>query len=316
MEYKDYYKTLGVDKNATQEEIKKAYRKLAVKYHPDKNPGNKEAENQFKMINEAYEVLGDPEKRKKYDELGANWNRFNQGDEYTAGNPFEGFGNAAGNQYYYQGNLDDLFGGKTSGFSDFFEAFFGRGASSAFGRNARQTRQSEFKGQDYEAELDLTLEEAYHGTSRIIQLDNEKIRIKIKPGAYDGQILRIKGKGAKGSQPSNNGDLLIKIKVLPHPVFERVGNDLKMTHQISLFDAVLGGKTVVETLNGKIKIDIPEGTQNNKILRIKGKGMPVYGKTGEYGDLLIQLQVVIPEKLSPAQKNLFRQLKDSMQSNQ
>ncbi len=312
MEYKDYYKTLGVDKNATQEEIKKAYRKLAVKYHPDKNPGNKEAENQFKMINEAYEVLGDPEKRKKYDELGSNWNRFNQGGEYTGGNPFEGFGNAAGNQYYYQGNLDDLFGGKSSGFSDFFEAFFGRGASSGFGRNARQT---EFKGQDYEAEMDLTLEEAYHGTSRIIQLDNEKIRIKIKPGAYDGQVLRIKGKGAKGSQPSNNGDLLIKIKVLPHPVFERIGNDLKMTHQISLFDAVLGGKTVVETLNGKIKIDIPEGTQNNKILRIKGKGMPVYGKTGEFGDLLIQLQVVIPEKLSAAQKNLFRQLKDSMQSN-
>ncbi len=311
MEYKDYYKTLGVDKNATQEEIKKAYRKLAVKYHPDKNPGNKEAENQFKMINEAYEVLSDPEKRKKYDELGTNWNKFGEGNEYRGSNPFEGFGNRGGSQFYYQDNFNDLFGGKNTGFSDFFEAFFGKGATSGFGRSNRQT---EFKGQDYETEINLTLEEAYHGTSRIIQIDNEKIRIKIKPGVNDGQVLRIKGKGAKGSNPNYNGDLLIKVKVLPHPIFERIGNDLKMIHQINLFDAILGGKTIIETLNGKIIIDIPEGTQNNKILRIKGKGMPVYGKSGEYGDLLIQLQVIIPENLTPEQKNMFRRLKENLHS--
>ncbi|HOV83334.1 MAG TPA: J domain-containing protein [Paludibacteraceae bacterium] len=316
MEYKDYYKILGVNKNASQEEIKKAYRKLAVKYHPDKNPGNKQAEEQFKLINEAYEVLGDPEKRKKYDDLGANWNRFSQEGSYSGGNPFEGFGNQGGQQFFYEGNLNDLFGGGSgSGFSDFFERFFGRGAagrdaSTGFGRGFRQ---AEVRGQDYEVEIVLTLEEAYHGTSRIIQLDNEKIRIKIKPGAYDGQVLRIKGKGGKGSSPANNGDLLIKIKILPHPVFERIGDDLKIIHQISLFDAILGGKTIVDTLDGKIKIDIPEGTQNNKILRIKGKGMPIYGKTNEYGDLLVQLQIKIPDNLTPAQKNMFKQIRDTIQ---
>lgn len=316
MEYKDYYKILGVNKNASQEEIKKAYRKLAVKYHPDKNPGNKQAEEQFKLINEAYEVLGDPEKRKKYDDLGANWNRFSQEGSYSGGSPFEGFGHQGGQQFFYEGDLNDLFGGGGgSGFSDFFERFFGRGAggrgaSSGFGRGFRQ---AEVRGQDYEVEIVLTLEEAYHGTSRIIQLDNEKIRIKIKPGAYDGQVLRIKGKGGKGSSPANNGDLLVKIKILPHPVFERIGDDLKIVHQISLFDAILGGKTIVDTLDGKIKIDIPEGTQNNKILRIKGKGMPIYGKTNEYGDLLVQLQIKIPDNLTPAQKNMFKQIKDTIQ---
>ncbi|MDO8930517.1 MAG: J domain-containing protein [Bacteroidota bacterium] len=309
MEYTDYYQILGIDKKASQEETKKAYRKLAKKYHPDKNPGNKEAENKFKQINEANEVLGDPEKRKKYDQLGANWDRFGQQGSYSGGNPFAGFGNHSRHSYF-DGDLNDLFGGATgsSGFSDFFETFFGRGErSSHFGNRTGSTGT---KGQDFETEMEISLEEAFHGTGRIIQLEQEKIRITTKPGAYDGQVLRIKGKGGRGSN-NNNGDLLVKIKILPHRLFERIGNDLKTTEHINLFDAVLGGDVTINTIDGKIKVKIPASSQNNKTLRIKGKGMPVYGKAGMFGDLLVQLQVDIPENITPIQKNLFEQLKKS-----
>lgn len=310
MEYTDYYQILGIDKKASQEEIKKAYRKLAKKYHPDKNPGNKEAENKFKQINEANEVLGDPEKRKKYDQLGASWDRFGQEGTYTGSNPFGGSGNQSGHTFF-GGDLNDLFGRSSgsSGFSDFFETFFGRGERSGhFGQGYSGSR---FKGQDFETEMEISLEEAYHGTSRIFQLENEKIRITTKPGAYDGQVLRIKGKGGKGSSMTNNGDLLVKIKVSAHHLFERKGNDLKIAESINLFDAVLGGHILIRTIDGMIKMNIPVGTQNNKMVRIKGKGMPVYGKPGLFGDLMVQLQVVIPENLTPIQKNLFEQLKKS-----
>lgn len=309
MEYTDYYQILGVDKKASQEEIKKAYRKLAKKYHPDKNPGNKEAENKFKQINEANEVLFDPEKRKKYDQLGANWDRFGQEGPYSGGNPYGGFGNQSG-QAFFSGDLNDLFGSGSgsSGFSDFFETFFGRGERT--GRFAKGSGGNRFKGQDLETEIEITLEEAYRGTSRIIQLEQEKIRMTTKPGAYDGQVLRIKGKGGKGSN-NNNGDLLVKIKVAPHHIFERNGHDLKIIKHINLFDAVLGGHVIINTLDGKIKMNIPPSAQNNKTLRIKGKGMPVYGNTGQFGDLLVQLQIDIPENLTPIQKNLFEQLKKS-----
>lgn len=309
MEYTDYYQILGVDKKASQEEIKKAYRKLAKKYHPDKNPGNKEAENKFKQINEANEVLCDPEKRKKYDQLGANWDRFGQEGPYSGGNPFGGFGNQSG-QAFFSGDLNDLFGSGSgsSGFSDFFETFFGRGERS--GRFGKGPDSGRLMGQDFETEMEITLEEAYRGTSRIIQLEREKIRITTKPGAYDGQVLRIKGKGGKGNN-NNNGDLLVKIKVTPHHIFERNGHDLKIIKHINLFDAVLGGHVIINTLDGKIKMNIPPSAQNNKTLRIKGKGMPVYGNTGQFGDLLVQLQIDIPENLTPIQKNLFEQLKKS-----
>jgi curved DNA-binding protein len=309
MEYTDYYQILGIDNKASQEEIKKAYRKLAKKYHPDKNPGNKEAENKFKQINEANEVLCDPEKRKKYDQLGANWDRFGQEGAYSGGNPFGGFGNQSG-QTFYGGDPNDLFGGGSgsSGFSDFFETFFGRGERS--GRFGKGFSGSRFKGQDFETEMEISLEEAYHGTRRIIQLESEKIRITTKPGAYDGQVLRIKGKGGKGSN-NNNGDLIVKIKVTPHPLFERNGHDLKIVEHINLFDAVLGGQVIINTMDGMIKMNIPASAQNSKTLRIKGKGMPVYGKTGIFGDLLVQLQIDIPESLTPIQKDLFEQLKRS-----
>ena len=220
MDYKDYYKILGVDKKASQDEIKKAYRKLAIKYHPDKNPGNKEAENQFKLINEANEVLSDPEKRKKYDQLGENWNRFGNAQGHSAGNPFGGGFRDQGRQtFYYEGDINDIFGQSTgaSGFSDFFEAFFGKGAG-GFGTMGSHT----YKGQDFETEMEISLEEAYHGTSRILQLGDEKLRITTKPGAYNGQLLRIKGKGGKSISNTQNGDLFVKVKVKQHPIFEHI----------------------------------------------------------------------------------------------
>ncbi len=219
MEYKDYYKVLGVDKKATQEEIKKAYRKLAIKYHPDKNPDNKEIEEKFKEINEANEVLSDPKKRKKYDEMGTNWNRYQNTEGQGSYNPFEqGFGGQAGGTYQYEGDIDDFFGragAGTAGFSDFFESFFG--GSERRGRS----QAGSYKGTNYETEMDISLEEAYQGTSRIIQLEGHKLRISTKPGVSHGQLLKIKGKGGKGSSPNLNGDLIVKVKIVPHPVFTR-----------------------------------------------------------------------------------------------
>ena len=311
MEYKDYYKVLGVDKKATQEEIKKAFRKLAVKYHPDKNPGDKEAENQFKLANEANEVLSDPEKRKKYDELGQNWNKYQYADS-QGGSPFgQGFG-TGGRQYHYEGDLNDFFAGAggaegASGFSDFFDAFFGGGRSAGKSKKGRTNGSSRIKGQDLEAEMEITLDEAYNGTSRLIQLPNEKLRITTKPGAYDGQKLRIKGKGGD-SGSGQPGDLFVKIKVLPDGRFERKGDDLYKEHELDIYTAVLGGETIVSTITGKIKVNIGAGTQNGKQLRVKGKGMPVYG-SANHGDLYITFKVKIPEQLTAEQQSLFQQLK-------
>lgn len=298
MEYKDYYKVLGVDKKASQDDIKKAYRKLARQYHPDRNPGNKEAEEKFKMVNEANEVLGDPGKRKKYDELGQNWNRFDQSAQGRGG---------PGGGYYYEGDLGDLFGSGGSGFSDFFEAFFGRGSSRQGGQ--RKRTQTHFTGQDYQAEIEITLEEAYHGTSRIIQVHTEKLRISIKPGSYDGQVLRIRGKGAMGSSEKYRGDLYVRLRQKPHPIFTRKGDDLYKSHSVDLYTCVLGGDSIVDTLSGAIRVTIPAGTQGGKNIRIKSKGMPVYDKAGSFGDLYLQIKVEIPETLTKEQRQLFEQLK-------
>jgi curved DNA-binding protein len=299
MEYKDYYKILGVDKKASQADIKKAYRKLAVQYHPDKNPGNKEAEEKFKLINEAQEVLGDPEKRKKYDELGENWNRF-QTQDYDPG-----FGQSGQGGTHYQGDFNEFFGsGNGQGFSDFFEAFFGGGSGRRSGQQARH-----FKGHDYESEMEITLEEAYSGSSRIIQVHNEKLRITVKPGAYDGQLLRIKGKGGTGSSEQHRGDLYVRIRLKPHPAFHRQGDDLHATQSIDLYTAVLGDDILVKTISGNVKVKIPPATQNGKTIRIKGKGMPVNGTTNTFGDLYLQLRVLIPEKLSKEEKQAFEQLR-------
>lgn len=303
MEYKDYYKILGVDKKASQDEIKKAFRKLAVKYHPDKNPGNKEAEDMFKLINEANEVLGNPESRKKYDTLGENWNRYQEvpHDQYHQGGTGGGFG--------FEGDFSDLFGDSNGGnYSDFFSAFFGQGAGETGGRQRRRSRTS-FRGGDYEAEVEISLEEAFHGTSRIIQVHDEKIRISPKPGAYDGQLLRIRGKGAAGSTEKDRGDLYVRIRVRPHALYERRENDLYFTKEVGLYTAILGGEAIIETLSGAIKVKIDPGVQNGKTIRIRGKGMPVYGKQQHYGDLYVRLQVSIPVSLDSEERKLFEQLR-------
>lgn len=303
MEYKDYYKILGVSKNASQDEIKKAYRKMAVKYHPDKNQGDPRAEERFKEISEAYEVIGKPENRKKYDELGANWRQY----EKAGAQGFqEGFGGreAGGGASY--ANYDDLFGG-SGGFSDFFEAFFGGG----FGRQSGgQRRTWSSPGSDYEASLEITLQQAYYGTSAMLQVGDDKLRINIKPGVKNGQILRVRGKGGKGTGGAESGHLYIKIKVSSDKDFERVGNDLHTQADVELYTAVLGGKQAVRTFDGTVNINIPKGTQNGKVLRLKGKGMPVYNKPGHSGDLYVKINVLIPTQLNEDEVELFRKLKD------
>lgn len=301
MEYKDYYKILGVDKNASQEEIKKAYRKLAVKYHPDKNKDNKAAEEQFKLINEANDVLSDPEKRRKYDQLGENWKQYE-----NMGSGFGGRarGGARSGPFTFEGDYSDFFGGGGSGFSDFFEQFFGAGA-----RGTRTGGSGNFKGQDYQTEAEITLEEAYHGTHRLIEVENEKLRITTRPGAYEGQLLRIKGKGGRAGR--SRGDLYVRVHVAPHPRYTRKGDDLHAVHKIDLFTAVLGGTTIVDTMSGQVKVKIPAGTQNGKVIRLKGKGMPVYGEPNIFGDLYVELQAHIPETLNDRQRELFEQLKST-----
>jgi curved DNA-binding protein len=298
VDYKDYYKILGVDKKASQDEIKKAYRVLAVKHHPDKNPNNKAAEEQFKLANEANEVLGNPDKRKKYDDLGENWQQY----EKQGGNPF---GGNRGGQYQYESNGNDPFGGQ-SDFSDFFEQFFSGGARNGSGRTQNR------KGGDYETQMEITLEEAFQGTSRTIQVDNEKLRISTKPGSYNDQQLRIKNKGAKGSSDDNRGDLFVRIKVKNHPEFIRKGDDLYHTQTIDLYTAVLGGEVLVGTLSGQVKIKIAEATQNGKSIRLKGKGMPIYDKKDVFGDFYLEIKVQIPDKLTEKQRALFEQLKETL----
>ena len=304
MEYKDYYKALGINKNASQDDIKRVYRKLALKYHPDKNPGNKVAEEKFKDIGEAYEVLKDPEKRKKYDQLGANWKQYEKAGFDPSAYGFTG-GRPEGRYHYeFHGDPSENFGG--SGFSDFFESFFGvtgggfRGFSN-FGQD--------IPGSDLAGDVSITLQEAYHGTERIIDLGNEKIKVKIKPGAYDGLKLRIKGKGQKGSR-GKAGNLYLTVKVNPHPLYKRKGEDLLLDVPIDLFIALLGSKQKIQTLSGEVNINIPEATQNGKQLRLKGKGMPKYGKPG-YGDLIITLIVQLPKRLTQEQKESIKKLKKS-----
>jgi len=293
MEYVDYYKILGVDKTASTEDIKKAYRKLARKYHPDINPNNKEAHKKFQEVNEANEVLSDPEKRKKYDQYGKDWKH---AEEFEKARQQQ-------KQRTYSGGGDEFFGGGGEGnFSDFFETLFG----SAGGRTGR--RETKFRGHDYEAQLQLNLREAFTTHQRTVTLDGKNIRITIPAGVEDGQKIRLKGHGAPGTNGGPNGDLYITFVIEDDPQFKRLGNDLYTTAEIDLYTAVLGGETTVETLSGKLKLKVPPGTQNETRTRVKGKGFPVYKAEGQFGDLYITYKVKIPTSLTEKEKELFIQL--------
>src|SRR5690606_5332292 len=304
MDFKDYYTVLGVDKQASQDEIKKAYRKLALKYHPDKNPGDKAAEEKFKEVAEAHEVLGDPEKRKKYDQLGANWRQYENADFGSGGRPAS-FGRGRGYGDLY-GDAEGIFG-SGSGFSDFFESFFGSMGMGGAG-SAGYSFDFGAPSADLQGELSINLEEAYHGTERTVDLGGEKIKLRIKPGAYDGLKLKIKGKGTQGGDGSR-GDLYLTVKVASHPRFERKGDDLHLEQPVDVFVALAGGKQVVDTFSGKLNIRLAECTPNGKRVRFKGKGMPVYNKPGSYGDLYVKLVVKMPERLTAEQRQVLNKLK-------
>ena len=282
MEYKDYYKILGVERSASQDDIKKAYRKLAVKYHPDKNPDDKVAEEKFKEISEAYQVLGNADSRKKYDELGANWKQYE-----NAG--FSGFGGFGGGAQ----------GFSASGFSDFFDMFFG-----GMGGGRRSSRPA--KGSDINATINMTLLEAYQGSQRMLDLNGNTIKINIKPGARDGQVLRIKGKGNPGRNGGDNGDLLIKVTIMNDHVYQRDGDDLIRNINVDVYTAILGGKITVNTLKGDVNVPIKPQTQNNSTLRLKGLGMPHYDKEGA-GALLLKVQLLLPEHFSQKELELIKE---------
>lgn len=305
MNYKDYYKTLGVEKKASQEEIKKAYRKLAVKYHPDKNQGNKSAEEKFKEISEAYEVLGDPVKRKKYDEMDSSWFQFS-----GSGKDGESIFDFDWKDIFGQGG--DYGGGGSSGgggFSDFFRQFFG-------GEQERPGS-GQVKGRNMEAELPISLQDACLGAEKLVEVNKEKFKIRIKPGIADNQVLKIKGKGEKGASSQLSGDLLIKIKIQKDLVFERKGNDLYLDVPVDLYTAILGGKAEIPNLRGgKIQISIPKGTENGKVLRLKDLGMPSYDNPELKGYLYIKILVTLPKNLSAEEIKLFEQLAELKKKNQ
>ena len=305
MDYKDYYTLLGVEKTASAEEIKKAFRKLAIKHHPDKNPNNKQAEAKFKEINEANQVLSDPEKRKKYDELGKDWKDYqHQGGKQG----FDGFkqqqGGTQGRGAPFQYSQGDEF--NEDQYSDLFENMFGGRFGSGGGGGARQQRPA--KGQDFNAETSITLEEAYSGTSRQIALESGKLEMKIKPGVKAGQILRLKGKGGKGQNGGQDGDLYITVQVAENTVFQRKEDDLYADIPVDLYTAILGGHTIVKTLRHPIKMVLGKETDNGKVLRLKGMGMPKYDKEGEFGDLYAKVTIVLPKNISSKEMELFKEL--------
>ncbi len=315
MDFKDYYATLGLTKTATDKEIKQAFRKLARKYHPDVNPGDKAAETRFKEINEANEVLSDPDKRRKYDELGANWRAYENVPPGAQGFPggFGGFRGPGAGTYTSAGGgqyrtvspeeMEELFGGG-GGFSDFFTTFFGGGAAAGGEVRRGRGRSRARGGADLEHPVQLSLEEAYHGALRRISLKHDghtrAIDVRIPAGVRDGARVRVSGEGEPGASGGRAGDLYLRVQVLPHARFERHGDDLTTRVEVPLTTAVLGGEASVTTLAGtNVRLKVPQTTQNGQKFRVKGQGMPVPGKPDERGDLYVVADVQLPRSLTP-----------------
>ena len=322
MEFRDYYSTLGVAKTASEKEIKQAFRKLARKFHPDVNPGDKAAETKFKEINEAYEVLGDPAKRKKYDELGANWRMYEQAGAAGGAGPFPGgwnvnVGGSPGGGYrtMTQEEMEEMFG-DSNPFSDFFTTFFGggfEGAGAGAPRGARGGRARQRQGRDVEHELELTLEDAFHGTTRRLALTHDgqarTVDVRIPAGVGDGSRVRVAGEGERSAGGAASGDLYLRVRLTPHPAFERKGRDLYVKVPVPVTTAVLGGEAEVQTLAGKsARLRIPPMTQNGQVFRLKGFGMPAVGKANERGDLYARVEVQMPTQLSSEERAHYEAL--------
>ncbi len=313
MNYKDYYKILGVPRKASQDEIKKAYRKLVAKHHPDVNQGNEKAEARFKEVQEAYEVLKDPEKRKLYDQAGANWKQYQQAGGNAENFDWSQYARQHGERTRYTTSEDfnDIFGSGGGGFSDFFETLFGRfsgggaGKRSPFGTGYTPPQRA---GRDLEANLEVTLQEAFSGSSRAFSVNGEQVRVKIPAGISDGKRLKLKGKGGPGPGNQPRGDLYLRIVIKPDDRFERRGDDLYTDVSVDLYTMILGGMVHVPTLSGNIKLNVPENTQSDKLMRLKGQGMPKLGHPDSRGDLYVRLKVQLPSRLTTREKELFREL--------
>lgn len=303
MEYKDYYRILGVDRKADGKTIKRAYRRLAVQYHPDKNPGDNQAEERFKEINEAYEVLGDAGKRAKYDQLGTSYQAWQQRGAPGGFDWSQWTGSAPGGVRVDIGDLDGLFGGS---FSDFFQAIFGSMAAANAARRGGGVRRQTMSGRDLEQRVGVSLEEAFHGTRRQIRRDGRTLEVKIPAGARSGTRIRVAGQGESGS--STAGDLYLLIDVADDPRFTRDGDNLHAEIEVDMLTAVLGGEARVPTLAGPVVLKIPGGSQPGRTFRLKGRGMPGLRKPAQKGDLFARLTVVIPTQLSAEEKALFEQL--------
>lgn len=307
MNYVDYYKVLGVSQTATADEIKKSFRKLAVMYHPDKTKGDKAANEKFKAINDAHQVLSDPEKRKKYDQFTAERQQYERAGAQAGGFDWSKYAEAAGDAGAAQSrgaasaeDFESMFAGSDV---DLFELLFGSRGGRRPGRRSTVQR-----GDDLNAETTLTLQEAYHGTTRSIQLDGQQIRVTIPQGIADKQLLRIPGKGMPGPGGGPPGDLYLSVTIAPHPEFKRKGNDLYRDFPVDLFIAVLGGKSLVKTLKGAVKVNIPSETPNHRVLRLHGLGMPVFGIKNAFGDLIASVDIQMPDQLTPPEVELFKQL--------
>lgn len=301
MAFIDYYNVLGVDKNASDNDVKKAYRKLARKYHPDLNPNDESAHKKFQQINEANEVLSDPEKRKKYDEYGEHWQH---AEEYEKARQqqgqsggFSGFGGAG-----FDGGFEYSFSGNEEGFSDFFESLFGNRGRSSRGHSTG------FRGQDYTAELHLNLRDASQTHKQTLNVNGKNIRITVPAGVVDGQVIKIPKQGGVGANGGPAGDLYITFVITEDPTFKRIGDNLYTTVSLDLYTAILGGEATIETLDGKVKMKVAAGTQNETKVRLKGKGFPVYKQEGKFGDLIVTYSIRIPTNLTDEQKELFKKI--------
>lgn len=308
MAYIDYYKILDIDKSASQQDIKKAYKKLARKYHPDLNPSDTSAHQKFQEINEANEVLSDPEKRKKYDEYGENWK---QAEQYEQARQQQGTGRSGGFGGYgdFSGGFEGAdfsgFGGDGSGFSDFFENLFGGSRRSSGGRS------SSFKGQDFSGEVRLNLREAAQTHKQTINVNGKKLRITVPAGVANEQQIKLKGQGGAGMNGGPTGDLYLTFIIQPDPVFKRNGDDLYIEVNLDLYTAILGGELMIDTLDGKVKMRVKPGTQPGSKARLKGKGFPIYKKENHFGDLIVTYHVQLPTNLTEKQKELFQELQQT-----